>query len=106
MSAILLEQYFLWEKVPLGAIVATAELVGCHRMTGRTSIDRQIVAAQYKKNGQTFEVAGNELLFGDWTPGRYAWEIANVKVLDHPVKMRGSQGLWTVHDPEQVLKGA
>jgi hypothetical protein len=33
-------------------------------------------------------------LFGDFTPGRYAWRISNVKMLKTPYTLRGQQGLW------------
>jgi hypothetical protein len=35
-----------------------------------------------------------ERLFGDWSQGRYAWELANVKMLDKPIPAKGKQGLW------------
>ncbi len=35
-----------------------------------------------------------ELALGDWTPGRYAWELANVKMLPQPIPIKGKQGLW------------
>jgi len=39
-----------------------------------------------------------EMLFGDWTPGRYAWELANVKILEKPVPAKGQQRLWNWKD--------
>jgi len=35
-----------------------------------------------------------ELSFGDYTPGRYAWILADVKLLPEPVPARGALGLW------------
>lgn len=35
-----------------------------------------------------------ELSFGDYTPGRYAWVLDNVKVLDQPISAKGKLGLW------------
>jgi hypothetical protein len=72
-----------------GYIIATAELVNCHRITNRLS---------FRENEKTIsiqEMSEQELLFGDWTPGRYAWELANVKILDKPVPAKGQQRLWT-----------
>jgi len=31
---------------------------------------------------------------GDWTPGRYAWELQNVTFLSDPIPEKGKQGLW------------
>ena len=80
-----------WDELPRGAIVATAELVCCraiykNRYDGVTHILDDTDAG--------ICIEGNELLFGDWTPGRYAWEFANVKMLDEPIPAKGKQGLW------------
>jgi hypothetical protein len=88
---------------PLGAVVAVGELVGCYPMTGRTSIGGKVAYAQFRKDGHVVEVTGNDLLFGDWTPGRFAWEFANVRMLKEPVPMRGAQGLWRVRPEDELL---
>jgi hypothetical protein len=31
---------------------------------------------------------------GDWKPGRYAWELQNIKALVEPIPYKGKQGLW------------
>ena len=31
---------------------------------------------------------------GDYTPGRYAWKLANVQKLPEPIPAKGRQGLW------------
>lgn len=66
------------DDLPLGVVVATAELVDCVRMTG------EMVRRQ----------AELELDVGDWRTGRYAWELANVQALATPITARGAQGLW------------
>lgn len=66
------------QDLPLGAIVAVAELVDCAR-----------IAPNY--------VAGlgdQERAFGDYTPGRIAWELSSVRPLSQPIRARGSLGLW------------
>lgn len=84
-------------KLTTGAVIATAELVGCHKIV-RTGVgDRgpwTEVLLPGRGNILTIPLQGNELLFGDWTPGRYAWELANVKLLDEPIPAKGKQGLW------------
>ena len=82
-------------ELPTGCIVATAELVDCH----------QIV--RYGGRGMSSEGPGwieteegiylpteQELMFGDWTPGRYAWEVRNMKMLPEPIPAKGKQRLW------------
>lgn len=43
-----------------------------------------------------FDVGAIERLYGDYSPGRWAWVFAKaIRVLDPPVPARGAQGLWT-----------
>lgn len=37
---------------------------------------------------------GDEVELGDYTPGRYAWELANPVRWFAPIPMRGKLGLW------------
>jgi len=85
-----------FSDLPRGAVIAMAELVGCH-LIGVDAMGTYIapkseatgiyVKSVYIKNE-------NELLFGDWMPGRYAWEFANMTMLPEPIPARGYQGLW------------
>ena len=70
-------------RLPLGAVVATAELVDCVRTedTGTPTLERRL---------------------GDWTPGRWAWELADVRPLEEPLPARGKQGWWDWTPPEGV----
>ncbi len=77
------------DDLPRGKIIAIADLVEIHEIKSDALVD---------EFGTAFiggmAVSYNELLFGDWTPGRYAWEIKNVKMLDKPIPAKGKQGLW------------
>lgn len=64
-------------RLPRGVIVATCELVGIVRIEGSFLLPRE-----------------PELSFGDFTPGRYAWFLDDVKELLEPVPARGRQRLW------------
>jgi hypothetical protein len=39
-------------------------------------------------------VDGNEYLFGDFTPGRYAWILNNIEILKKPIPAKGQLSLW------------
>lgn len=65
-------------KLAFGAVIATAELVDCIPITP------EYIAT----------LSPDELALGDYTPGRYAWKLANVKKLPEPVPIKGRQGLW------------
>ena len=44
----------------------------------------------------------DQLPLGDYSPGRYAWLLDDVRALAEPVPCRGRQGLWTL--PEEVAR--
>ena len=65
--------------LPLGTIVAVVEIVSCEIM------DRDMIAS----------MDGNEKVFGEWQPLRWAWKLENVRVVK-PYYIRGRQGLWSL----------
>lgn len=77
-------------NLPCGEVIAIADLVDCVQITGRTLVEGVPVAAQLANKR---EITGNELEFGDYTPGRYAWILENVRQIE-PVPVKGKQGLW------------
>lgn len=67
--------------VPLGSVVAVAQLTAIHRV--------ELVIPSILDRA-----------FGDWTPGRCAWRLEDIILLDEPIPCCGAQGLWTL--PEDV----
>jgi hypothetical protein len=65
---------------PRGAIIAIATL-------------RDVVSIT-----REFPIEAHERACGDFTPGRYAWSLTNVRPLPEIVRCNGAQGLWTVPD--------
>ena len=88
------------DQFPKGAMVATAELVECYQVDRifERSVDERIYAI-FRGHQQLTRISSHERLFGDWTPGRYAWELANVQPLPAPVPALGKQGLWNWEVP-------
>lgn len=87
-------------QLPLGAVVATADLVEV--LPIRDSMDPD-TTGDYIIAGENVGVGFvrdrifgmlDQVPFGDFTPGRYAWLLANVRPLDEPVPARGALGLW------------
>lgn len=74
-------------NLPRGAIVATCRLVGCFKIS--RSATYQLVT------GERIEILEPEESFGDYTPGRYGWLLADVKPLPKAIPARGALGLWT-----------
>lgn len=68
-----------------GEIAAYADLTDCLLMTP------DLIAAQSRQ----------ELDFGDWRPGRYAWRLENIRLPGYPIKVVGRQGLWNFNEPPQ-----
>jgi hypothetical protein len=106
-------------RLAAGAIIATAELTGCYSIASqpRESMFRDGYCFMFytdKSNPYSTEpldavkiqpnisvkygLDEQERIFGDWTPGRYAWELANVKPLSAPIPCAGRQRLWNVPD--------
>lgn len=91
-----------WEDLPTGAVVATANLVGCHEI-GRldkyeaehelANVPQETGCWDCNRRGTWIAATDLEVSFGDWTPGRYAWEFSDMKIIV-PVPVRGRQGLW------------
>lgn len=67
-----------------GHIIAEAELVDCIYM------DEQFLK-EIKKNNQ-------EYICGEYSQGRYAWKLSNIKVLDKPIPAKGNLGIWNYND--------
>lgn len=87
-------------NLPTGCIVATAELVECWEIR---VIDED-AEALFKKHhpmivDNRFVNLKDEIMFGNFTKGRFAWELANVQIFDSPIPARGKQGLWDWEKP-------
>ena len=74
-------------------VIAIADLVDCQKVIGKSSLK----IGDEKQTKVILEnqmiVTGNELEFGDFTPGRYARILANVRQIE-PVLARGKQRIW------------
>lgn len=77
---------------PLGAIVAVGRLVICKPTV--------VVARPHCRLITTHEDS-LDLDLGDWTVGRWAWEIREIVALTHPLPFRGQQGLADL-DPTTI----
>lgn len=91
--------------LPYGAIIATAELVECWECIGSdVRGDLMILKGRDTPEWDNAYLSDEELLFGNFEKGRYAWEFANMKMLSKPIPAKGHQRLWNWDWPEG-LKG-
>jgi hypothetical protein len=75
------------DMLPRGAIIARCELTGLAQMCGEgyiRTLDTRVI----------FKPSRQELAFGDYTPGRYAWLLSDVQALPTPIPVKGQLGLW------------
>lgn len=79
------DAYKAAHAIPLGAIVAIADLVDVKR------IDMKLRAQVLAQTVTPFEID-----FGDYTNGRYAWFLENVRALPGPIYCTGALSLWDV----------
>ena len=80
-----------FERLPRGCVVAVARLAEVERIQNEDSMRQPLMRAF----GMSLARARSEWLFGDWTPGRFAWLLEDVRPLDVPVRCAGARGLWT-----------
>ena len=88
-----------WHEItplPTGCIIAVAELISCRKVVSSGRERGSGIA--WLEDG--YMILGNEVDFGDYTPGRYAWELANIHRLKEPIPVRGRQGLWNWEPPD------
>ncbi len=96
-----------WVALPLGAVVAVCDLIDVvpivpgdqcpnfPHVAGSRTGDRLILC------GQNARRLTDQLPFGDFTPGRFAWLLDNVRPID-PVPMEGASGLRDL--PADILE--
>lgn len=80
-------------ELPRGAIVAVCDLISV------VSTTQALEGIHWTGTDGTIydeHVADQERAFGDYTPGRYAWLLANMRELPAPIPSRGALGLWDV----------
>jgi hypothetical protein len=83
--------------LPFGKIVATCTLIDCLAIERHISLIEGVPSgiAMFDADGRGIPLPDEpERSFGDYTPGRSAWQLADVTPLDRPVAARGAQGLW------------
>jgi activating signal cointegrator 1 len=88
-----------------GKVIAIADLVDCYYIVYHPGTNVDIakhinVGAESMTNDKhdpdfsKYTVPSEqELSFGDWTPGHYAWILENVRRID-PVPAKGKQRIW------------
>jgi hypothetical protein len=74
-------------KLPHGAVLATCQLIDCVK-----------ISIEFAES-----LMSQERAFGDYTQGRYAWVLEDIRMLPAPVPAKGAQKLWEWTPPEGVV---
>jgi len=69
------------ERLPLGAIVGVVDLVDVK-----------------PTDEAVFGISPVEKLYGDYSPGRFAWFVENCRPLPEPIPFRGHQSFFAIPD--------
>ena len=89
-----------WNKLPIvewaGCTWNKAHV--CHGATGNLTHHEALLSDRLD-GGDTEHDISDQLPYGDWTPGRWAWQLDDVDVLPEPIPATGRQGWWTVELP-------
>lgn len=78
---------FVRPAYPLGAVVATCNLLDCLPMESGVCLAG--VFQDYPELDTPQEQA-----FGDFSPGRWAWVLEDIKPFPEPIPAKGALGLW------------
>ena len=76
------------EQLPLGQIIAKCNLVDCKQIVLESPMLRTA------KLQDQVTISGNEYLFGDYTPCRYAWILEDIQPLDKFISASGKLNIW------------
>lgn len=77
-------------KLQLGCAVCLAELTACYPTEDLEEGDARF------RGGVEHLFASDELYFGNFGEGRFAWRLDNVRALPAPIPIKGAQGLFDV----------
>lgn len=89
-------RYVAFNDLPLGAIIGKVTLVDVAR-TEELNYN-QSIGDGCGTDWCIHEEFGceKELAFGDYSPNRYGWLLANPVLFDKPIPCKGQLGLWNI----------
>jgi activating signal cointegrator 1 len=79
------------DPLPLGAVIATCRLISC--IPTRELQENRIIEVDYLAGCADFVMDDAERQFGDYSPGRWAWLLADVQQCK-PITAKGALSLW------------
>jgi len=82
--------------LPLGVIVAVGFVVDC--------VPSETIVAQKRRRLALASVrcGRSEIAFGDYSPRRFGWVLADIHRLEVPVPCKGALGIWHLPTPTRA----
>lgn len=84
------------EDLPTGAVIAVGELTACYQIQSFSEGEQDVILAH---NDEFVHLSAErdafEIRLGDFSEGRYAWEILGLNKLSLPTPCKGKLGLWS-----------
>lgn len=84
--------------LPFGKIIGSINLV--HTFISELTYTGEGI--YYQEWGAKF--TETEMAFGDYSPGRYGWLLANPKLFTNPIPAKGALGLWEYSIEDHVIQ--
>lgn len=91
-SALSLRGFKQWQDLPFGQAIALVYLEEC---ISTTKLAELFAKGQFNRFRTT-----NELHYGNYEPGRYAFKLSIIRPIKDPFPVTGRQGLFEVELPE------
>ena len=81
--------YNYMSDLPMGKIIAKTVLKDCIQVK-----ESNVCISPTAILTDNTTIKNHEFTFGDYTEGRYAWRLDNVKLLKNPISAKGQQRIW------------
>lgn len=79
--------YESWRDLPTGAVIAVGELKNCSCVRAQ-DVTKAVATTE------SAQITGLAYQFGDFTVGRYAWEVTDIEPFAQPVPCSGRLSIW------------
>lgn len=86
IKKVLARHGYTTENLPTGVVIAIANFTDCHKVTYVNGNKAVLSGWGY--------IEGNEIAFGWYEEGRYAWQLGDIKQLLQPIPAKGQLSLW------------
>jgi hypothetical protein len=103
IKEILAKHGLTYDTLPRGVILCSCELLPVARMVLEPSPPPKKKPKKPRPELVIAQVSSLEQALGGWAPGRFAWPLADVQLLQQPVRAKGSLGMWDATNALQVF---